>query len=62
MILLEINGLFLFGVYKQVIGGQKFDDKLMSNIGLLIAIGRTLLFTFLFISFPLDTIIKKNGI
>ena len=62
MILLGINGLFLFGVYKQVIGGQQFGDKPISNTGLLITTGLTLLLTFLFINFRLDTIIKKDGI
>jgi hypothetical protein len=61
-ILLGINGLFLFGVYKQVIDGQQFGDKPMSNIGLLTTTGMTLLLTFLFINFRLDTIIKKDGI
>ena len=62
LILLGINGLFLFGVFKQVINGQQFGDKPMSNTGLLIATGLTLLLTILFINFRLDTIIKKDGI
>lgn len=39
LILLGVNGLFLFGVFKQVIGGQPFGDKPMSDAGLLIATG-----------------------
>lgn len=62
LILLGINGLFLFGVYKQVIGGQQFGDNPMSNTGLLIATGLTIALTLLFVSFRLDTIIKKDGI
>jgi hypothetical protein len=62
MILLGINGLFLFGVYQQVIGGQQFGDKPMSDTELLIITGLTLLLTFLFIKFRLDTIIKRDGI
>ena len=31
LILLGVNGLFLFGVFKQVIGGQQFGDKPMSR-------------------------------
>lgn len=62
MILLGINGLFLFGVYQQVIGEQQFGDKPMSDTELLIITGLTLLLTFLFINFRLDTIIKRDGI
>ena len=34
LILLGVNGLFLFGVFKQVIGGEQFGDKPMGDIGL----------------------------
>lgn len=61
-ILLGINGLFLFGVFKQVIGGQTFGDKPMSNVGLLIASGVTLCCTFLFLCIRLDTQIRTDGI
>jgi hypothetical protein len=62
LILLGINGIFLFGIYKQVIGGQQFGDKPMSNLGLLITAGLTILLTILFVNFRLDTTIKKDGI
>lgn len=62
LILLGVNGLFLFGVYTQVIGGQQFGDKPMSNTGLIIATGLTFALTILFVNFRLDTIIKKDGI
>ena len=62
LILSGINGLFLFGVFKQVIGGHQFGDKPMSNTGLLIATGLTLLLTILFANSRLETIIKKDGI
>ena len=62
LILLGTNGLFLFGVYKQVIGGQQFGNKPMSNTGLLISTGLTILLTLLFVSFRLDTQIRKDGI
>ncbi|MDQ1088365.1 hypothetical protein [Siphonobacter sp. SORGH_AS_1065] len=62
LILLGINGLFSFGVFKQVIGGHLFGDKPMSNTGLLITMGLIIVLTLLFISFRLDTIIKKDGI
>ena len=62
LILLGVNGLFLWGVFEQVIGGQQFGSKPMGNTGLLIVTGLTLVLTFLFFNFRLDTIIKKNGI
>ena len=62
LILLGTNGLFLFGVFKQVIGGEQFGDNPMSNAGLLIATGLTFALTLLFINFRLDTTIKKDGI
>ena len=62
LILLGINGLFLFGVFKQVIGEQQFGDKPMSNAGLSITTGLTIALTLLFINFRLDTTIKRDGI
>ena len=62
LILLSINSLFLFGTFKQVIGGQQFGDKPMSNLELLITAGLTILLTILFVNFRLETIIKKDGI
>ena len=62
LILFGINGLFLFGIFKQIIGGQQFGTKPMSNTGLIIVTGLTFLLTFLFRNFRLDTIIKKDGI
>lgn len=62
LILLAVNGLFLFGVFKQVIGGQQFGNNSMSNTGLLIATSLISILTLLFVSFRLDTTIKKDGI
>ena len=62
LILLGVNGLFLFGVFKQVVGGQQFGSKPMSDTGLIIATGLTILISLLFINFRLDTQIKKDGI
>lgn len=62
LILLGINSLFLFGVCRQVIGGQQFGDKPMSNTGLLITAVLTIFLTILFLNFRLDTLIKKDGI
>ncbi len=62
LILLGTNGLFLFGFFKQVVSGQKFGDKPMSDTGLLIATGLIFLLTLLFVNFRLDTQIKMDGI
>ncbi len=62
IILLGVNGLFLFGVYKQVINGEAFGDKQMSNEGLLVTSALTLLFTVLFFNLRLETAVKKDGI
>ncbi len=62
LILLGINGFFLFGVFKQVISGQQFGNKPMSNLELLIATGLTIILTILIVNFRLDTTIRMDGI
>jgi hypothetical protein len=62
LILLGINSLFLFGLFKQVVSGQQFGDKPMSNSGLLIATSITIILTIFFVNFRLDTIIRQDGI
>jgi hypothetical protein len=62
IILIGINVLFLFGVFKQVIIGHQFGNKPMSNTGLIIVTLLTMLFTLLFLNFRLETKIKKDGI
>lgn len=62
LIFLGINGFFLFGVFKQVISGQQFGNKPMSNEGLILLTGIVILLTFLLINCHLDTIIKKEGV
>jgi hypothetical protein len=62
LILFGINGLFIFGIYKQVIGGQQFGAKPMSNEGLLFTAGLIILLSFLFISMRLETQVTKEGV
>jgi len=62
LILLSVNALFMFGVYKQVILGQQFGNKPMSNTGLLAVTGLIWLPTILIFISRLDTIIKSDGI
>lgn len=62
LILLGVNAIFLFGIFKQVFAGEQFGDKPMSNTGIVIAAGLIFFLTILFVNFRLDTIIKKDGI
>jgi hypothetical protein len=59
---LGVNGLFGFGLFKQVVGGQQFGDNPMSNTGLVITTALTTILTLCFVIFRLETIIKKDGI
>lgn len=62
LILLSINGLFIFGVFKQVIDGKQFGENPVSNTGLLGVTSFTLFLTLLFMNCRLDTKIKNDGI
>lgn len=62
LILIGINGFFLFIIWKQIIEGQAFGDKPMGNSELLIAAGFTFLLTLFFLNLRLETQIKKDGI
>ena len=62
LILIGINGLYIYGLYKQVVVGQQFGDNPMSNTGLFITYGVIFSLTILFLNFRLDTKIKINGI
>jgi hypothetical protein len=61
-ILLIVNGILLVGIFKQLITGQPFGDKPMSNLGLLLTAIPLLLITLLILNIRLDTLIKKDGI
>lgn len=62
LLLIGINGLFLYGLIIQVIFGQQFGTKPMTNTGIIITSGLLLLLTILFLIFRLDTIIKRDGV
>jgi hypothetical protein len=62
LILLGINGVSIYGVFKQVVGGEQFGDKPMGDTGLLITMGISLLIAFLFLYIRLETQIKYDGI
>ncbi len=57
-----INILLLFGTYYQIFKGIPFGNKPMSNEGLLITTGISILSTILILNFRLDTQIKNDGI
>lgn len=62
LLLLGLNGFFMYGLVSQVIFGQTFGDKPMGNTGLIITAISFLLVTLLFLLLRLDTEIKSNGI
>ena len=62
LILIGVNGLFIFSFIRQVIFGLPFGGKPISNIGLIIMTILTLLLSFLFLNLRLETSIKANGI
>ncbi len=62
LLLLSINSIFIFGIYVQVICGEKFGDKQGSNAMLIATTAFTFLITALFAIVHLDTIIKRDGI
>jgi hypothetical protein len=61
-ILLGINGLFIFGLVKQILFKQEFGDNPMSNKGLILFMLFMLVFTFLFSQIGLETQITNEGI
>jgi hypothetical protein len=62
LILFSIHGIFLYGIYQQIILEQPFGDRPLSNTGLLIAESIFVLFTLAFYGFHLETLIKDDGI
>ena len=62
LLVLALNGFFIFALIKQVVFGQTFGAKPMSNTGLFIAVGITLLVAILFFSLRLETNIRKDGV
>lgn len=62
LFLLAINAFFMYGTYRQVIGGQQFGDNPMSNSGLLLYTGIFMLLTVLMYFFQLITHFTKEGI
>ena len=57
-----LNGMFIRGLYIQLIKGIPFGSNPMSDTGLVIASSLIFVFTFWFFSLRLDTVIKEDGI
>lgn len=62
VILIGINSIALFGFFKQIIFGQTFGDRPMSNYGLVIFLICMVLFVLFFIKMGLKTQITQEGI
>lgn len=62
LLLLVLNGVFVFGIYKQLIIGVPFGNNPTSNNGLCLTTIFVLALTILLLNFRLDTQIKNDGI
>ena len=62
LIILSINILPLFGIYKQIILGEPFGDKPVSDVGLFLLLVLTAGISFLFYFMQLKTTVSVNGI
>lgn len=62
LIVLGINGMFVYALITQVFYGMQFGDNPMSDTGLWIANGLSILFTVFMLSLRLETTIKEDGI
>lgn len=62
LILLVINGIFIFGLVKQLYFKKPFGNNPTNNTVLILVFFGMLLLTILFFTFKLQTIIKTDGI
>ncbi|SHG18623.1 DUF6141 family protein [Pedobacter caeni] len=62
LILIGLNGLLIFGVSKQVIGGEKFGDQPATDTTLLFITGFVFLLSILFFNFRLETRVQTDGV
>lgn len=61
-LLLGVNGLFLYGLLRQILLEQQWGNNPLSTVWLFIIFGTTFFLTLLFRSFRLETRIKEDGI
>lgn len=62
LILLGVNAVFIFRIFRQIMGLQPIGQNTMSDTGLIVVTTVSILLTILFLNFRLDTLIKKDGI
>ena len=62
IMLLALNGMFLFGFIKQVVWGVPFGTRPLPTAGLLLVLLLSFLISFLLLSIRLETRIQTNGI
>ena len=62
LILLGINAMFGYGMYKQLYLREIFGDNPMSNSGLIVVSLLMFLFSFFFYIMRLETFVKNDGI
>ncbi|MCB9251887.1 MAG: hypothetical protein H6605_05430 [Flavobacteriales bacterium] len=62
LILLGINGLFIFGIYKQAVLEETFGNDPIKTAGLVVSSAITIALSVLFMNFRLDTNIREDGI
>jgi hypothetical protein len=62
IVLIVLNGIFTYGIYKQIFNKEQFGDNPTSDNGLFIGFGGMFLLTVLFYTLKLQTIIKADGI
>lgn len=62
LILIGINGMFVYALITQVFYDIQFGDNPMSDTGLWISFTISVLFTFFMFNLRLETIIRKEGI
>ena len=62
LILLALNGVFIFGMVNQLYYNKPFGDKPTNDSGLITGFVIVLLLTILFYFFKLQTLIKTDGI
>ncbi|WP_264522080.1 hypothetical protein [Flavobacterium sp. N1994] len=62
LLLIGLNGIFLFGIYQQIVEKVPFGDNPTSDSGLYIGFGLMLLLTLMFGFIKLQTQIKSDGV
>ncbi|WP_342328963.1 hypothetical protein [Pedobacter sp. FW305-3-2-15-E-R2A2] len=62
LILIGLNGLFVFTAFKEIVAGEKFGNLSSTDVVLLVVTGFVFLLNILFFNFRLETRIQRDGI